>query len=72
MWVTLWYAGFIIMTMGYPEMAVDACFSIKSRIEADIRQSYKDPMIAAELYRDGFVENGWKVTCEPKDLNQEI
>ena len=72
MWVTLWYMGFIIMTMGYPEMSIDACETIKTRVEYDIFKSYEDPRIAAELMSDGFAKEGWKVTCETKDLNQEI
>ena len=42
------------------------------RVEYDIFKSYEDPTIAAELMSDGFAKEGWKVTCETKDLNQEI
>ena len=72
MWVTLWYAGFVVMTMGYPEMTLDSCNRVKMRVEYDIWMSYEDPELSMNLLNDGLYKEGWKVTCEMKNMNPEI
>ena len=72
MWVTLWYAGVIVMTLGGSEMSDNECETIKNRVQFDITQSYLDPEISAKLISDGFYKENWKVTCESRNLSPEI
>jgi hypothetical protein len=64
MFATLWYAGVVVMWMGFQGMSSDVCESIKKQMETDIENSYSDPVIAKDLLYDGFELDGWNVTCE--------
>jgi hypothetical protein len=69
MFATLWYAGAVVLVLGFQGMSSEECNSLKSIMEHDIYNAYQDHESALALQNDGFYYENWKVTCEPQQLD---
>lgn len=67
-WATLWYAGSVVMQLGFEGQTLNDCEMLKTVMEADIEQSYADPVKLDELSRSMFPTNQFQVTCETQVL----
>lgn len=68
MFATLWYAGAVMLTLGYSGMTQGECNNLKSVMEQDIYNAYQNIESATALEADGLRYENWKVTCEPQRL----
>lgn len=65
-WMTLWYAGAVVMTMGYEGQSLDECEQLTSIILIDIANAYQDTSV--DMKDTMFPEDYFSVTCETKLL----
>lgn len=68
MFATVWYAGVVMLSLGFSEMTSTQCSELKQVMEQDIYNAYQDPEKKILLIEDGYVYEQWKVTCEPRPL----
>lgn len=66
-WATLWYAGNVVMTMGFEGMKQDDCELLTSAMIRDINASYAVNKPEQELL--GFDARLWTATCETERLD---
>ena len=48
-WATLWYAGAVVLTMGYEGQTLEQCNQLGQMMMYDISTAYADPEIEIEL-----------------------
>lgn len=78
MWATIWLAGAVVFTLGYPQMTPDQCDQLAEVIVADIEAG----IVERDTDGDGVKElwvldsdsdellpwDEWSVTCESQQL----
>jgi len=65
-WATLWYAGTVVITMGYEGQTLDQCEILSEMILADVVSAYEDDALELELTI--FPTNKFSVSCEDEML----
>lgn len=65
-WMTLWYAGAVVMTMGYKGQTLDECNTMASTIQTDIDSAFAEMTTGAKTSL--FPTNKFSVSCEKKLL----
>ena len=65
-WMTLWYAGAVVMTMGYKGQTLDECNVMASTIQTDIDSAYAEKI--PEVKTSRFPKNEFTVSCEKEIL----
>tara|TARA_R110000851_G_scaffold44059_1_gene108487 strand:- start:738 stop:962 length:225 start_codon:yes stop_codon:yes gene_type:complete len=65
-WATLYYSGYVVISMGFPGQTLDQCQELTSRMMSDIVVSYEDPV--PELVASPFPTNEFTVECETERL----
>lgn len=63
-WLTLWYAGAVVMTMGYEGQTLGECKKLTAVILTDIASTYQDTSV--DMNDTMFPEDFFSVTCETK------
>lgn len=58
MWVTIWWAGYVVFTVGYAEMSAPLCEDIKSGVAYDVSDRIDAYEITCE---DTRLEIGWRL-----------
>jgi len=66
-WATLWYAGAVVITMGYEGQTLDQCEILSEIILADVVSAYEDDTLELELTM--FPTNEFSVSCEDEMLS---
>ena len=65
-WATVWYAGTVVMVLGYEGQSLDQCNSLSQIIVDDISKTYETP--TEEIKNSIYPTNKFSVTCEEKVL----
>lgn len=65
-WATLWYAGYVAMTIGFEGQTLSQCETIAEIMMIDIMFAYEEPN--PEIQSSMFPENNFAVTCEKELL----
>jgi len=64
-WATLWYAGAVVVSMGYEGQTEDQCNQIGEIMMYDIASAYADPDVLAEIVDIGiFPTDQFSFSCE--------
>lgn len=68
-WATLWYAGSVVLSMGYEGQTLEQCNHIGEAMMQDITTAYTDPELRAEIVDIGvFPTDKFAFTCETEML----
>lgn len=67
-WATLYYAGAVVLQLGFEGQTLDECNLLADAIRSDIERSYSDPTKIDELTLSMFPTNQFSVTCEDQIL----
>lgn len=67
-WATIWYAGSVVLTMGYEGQTLEQCNKLGEVIMHDITTAYDDPKITSVIEESMFPEDKFYFTCEKKML----
>lgn len=67
-WATLWYAGAVVMQMGYEGQTLTECESLIRAIQEDIERTYQDQTMTDEISQSMFPTNQFTVSCETESL----
>lgn len=65
-WTTLYYAGSVVMTMGYEGQTLEQCEDLSEIIIKDINFAYEQNI--PELEISEFPENKFSISCETEML----
>jgi hypothetical protein len=63
-WATVWYAGTVVMVLGYEGQSLDQCNTLSQIIKDDIALTYENP--TDEIKNSIYPTNKFAVTCEQK------
>lgn len=64
-WATLWYAGSVVISMGFEGQTLEQCNGMGEVMMFDITSSYADPEKLAEIENIGvFPTDEFSFTCE--------
>lgn len=66
-WATVWYAGAVVMVLGYEGQTLDQCNNLTRIIIDDIAKTYENP--SDEIKNSIYPTNKFAVTCEKKIFN---
>lgn len=67
-WATLWYAGAVVMQMGYEGQTLTECESLIRAMQEDIERTYQDQTMTDEISQSMFPTNQFTVSCETESL----
>ena len=67
-WATLWYAGAVVLTMGYEGQTLEQCNQLGQMMMYDISTAYADPEIEIELSNTIFPTDEFGFSCETEML----
>lgn len=67
-WATLYYAGAVVLQLGYEGQSLNDCEMLTNLMITDIDSAYTDPETASQLDRSMFPTNEFTVSCETKRL----
>ena len=67
-WATLWYAGAVVLTLGYEGQTEDECNMIGQQIMYGITTSYSDPEMEEVLAESPFPTHQFSFSCENEML----
>lgn len=68
-WATLWYAGAVVLSMGYEGQSLNDCNMLGQVMMYDITSAYMDPALEAELAASVFsTVDLFSFTCETERL----
>jgi hypothetical protein len=67
-WATLWYAGAVVLQLGYEGQTQYECEVLAEAMRIDIERSYADPAKIDDLALSLFPTNEFSVTCEEQML----
>jgi hypothetical protein len=67
-WATLWYAGAVVLQLGSEGQNLNDCEMLTTMMLTDIKQSYADPVLKAQLDLSMFPTNEFVATCETEQL----
>jgi hypothetical protein len=65
-WATLWYSGFVVLTIGYDGQTAEQCEELADLMLSDINSAYQEEITIIE--NSMFPENEFYVTCEDELL----
>lgn len=65
-WATLWYAGAVVLTLGYEGQTLEQCETLTNQMIADVTSAYYDPSI--NINETMFPTNEFAVSCEKEML----
>lgn len=65
-WVTLWYAGAVVMTMGYEGQTLKECEYLRKVVLQDITITYMEE--PERMATTMFPKHEFKTTCETVQL----
>lgn len=63
-WATLWYAGAVVVQLGYEGQNQNDCDVLKTMMLTDLEQTYADPSKLDESVASLFPTNEFTVSCE--------
>jgi hypothetical protein len=64
-WATLWYAGSVVLTMGYEGQSLNDCNMLGQVMMFDITSSYMDPTLTDTLTDSQFsIVDEFSFSCE--------
>jgi len=63
-WMTLWYAGVVVLQLGYDGQTIDDCIFISTLAERDIATAYQNQETMEKLKTSIFPTNEFAVSCE--------
>jgi hypothetical protein len=63
-WATLWYAGSVVVTLGYEGQTAEQCDHLGQQMMFDITSAYMDPALQEELAASVFPEDLFSFSCE--------
>lgn len=63
-WATLWYAGTVVLTMGYEGQTLEQCIQLGELMMSDIEKNYTNPVTADTLANTMFPVNRFDFSCE--------
>ena len=67
-WATLWYAGAVVLTLGYEGQSEDQCNQIGSIILEDIAAAYSDQEFKEQINSSLFPVDLFSFSCELQNL----
>lgn len=67
-WATLYYAGSVVISMGYEGQTLDQCNFLGQQMMYDITTAYMDPALEAELTDSVFPTDEFSFVCGTKQL----
>jgi len=67
-WATLWYAGSVVLTLGYEGQTEDQCNQIGTIILEDIDTAYSDPAFKEQIDSSLFPVDLFSYSCETQNL----
>lgn len=68
-WATLWYAGAVVISIGYEGQTLEQCNHFGEMMMYDITTAYADPDILNEIIDIGvFPTDEFSFSCENKFL----
>ena len=65
-WATLWYAGSVVLTMGYEGQTLQECEALSKLMITDVVTAYDDPSV--DMSDTMFPTNEFLVSCETELL----
>lgn len=65
-WTTLWYAGSVVLTMGYEGQTLQECEALSKLMITDVVTAYDDPSV--DMSDTMFPTNKFSVSCETELL----
>ena len=70
-WATLWYAGAVVLQLGFEGQTLNDCDMLIRTMEMDIINSYADPEKIDELSQSVFPTNQFTFSCETQLLETD-
>lgn len=67
-WATLWYAGSVVLTLGYEGQTESECNLLGQQMMYDITSSYSDPEMTEVLAESPFPTDNFSFSCEREML----
>ena len=67
-WATLWYAGSVVITMGYEGQTLNECNMLGQVMMYDVTTAYMDPAIQEQLADSVFPTDEFSFSCESERL----
>ncbi len=67
-WATLWYAGAVVLQLGFEGQTFEVCENIINLMEEDISNVYETPENVDELIMSVFPDNKFSFSCETEKL----
>lgn len=67
-WATLWYAGSVVITMGYEGQTQNECNVLGQVMMYDIASAYADPGLETQLADSVFPTDEFSFSCETERL----
>lgn len=68
-WATLWYAGSVVLSLGYEGQTLEQCNYIGEQMMYDITTAYEDPNMLSEIVNLGvFPTDEFSFSCENQML----
>lgn len=67
-WATLWYAGAVVIQLGFEGQTLNDCEMLTKKMISDIERSYADPTTLSQLDTTMFPTNQFTATCETEKL----
>ena len=67
-WATLYYAGSVVISMGYEGQTLEQCNFLGQQMMYDITTAYMDPAMESELAESVFPTHQFSFACENEQL----
>ena len=67
-WATLYYAGAVVLQIGYEGQTLNDCNMLGQVMMYDIATAYMDPALEAELAESVFPTDKFSFACETERL----
>ena len=67
-WATLYYAGAVVLSMGYEGQTLNECNMLGQVMMYDITSAYMDPAMEAQLAASMFPTDEFSFACETEQL----
>jgi hypothetical protein len=63
-WAVVYYAGYVVFSMGFTGQTLDQCHDLSKIIITDINNSYDDQTLTSTISTSMFPTNKFSVQCE--------
>lgn len=67
-WATLWYAGSVVLTMGFEGQTLNDCEMLGQVMMLDVTSAYADPEMEQQLAASEFPTDQFSFSCETERL----